>query len=853
MPHTINGIGTWYWGKRNILTRDAACEFCGSYRQLSSYDTTLYFTVLYIPLVPLGRKRVVNQCPGCTRHRAIPLKKWEAQKTESLMAAISAWQQDKSSAEKAKQAMGVAIGFQDMTAFDDVAAAASQQFARDPEMQLFLGEAYDHFGRPEMADACYQRAIGLRNDDDTRYGYAAYLIRRIRPADAKPLLDDVVPQRKRDRAPLVLALAQAYQAVGAHEPAAQLIDELGTAFPDLLSDANFERVRKTSAKYRGTNKKVAVAGLGGKGSGFRRENWFQRHGAKSLVATIIVVAAAWYLIAASQLGHHTVQVVNGTPASYVVDIDGTRRSIPALSSIALPLDEGDYTVKVVDHPEVEPAAVGLHTNFWKRPFNRKTFVINPDRTALVYSEVVRYTDNQSGGKGSRPPTQMYFGQPVYEIDKGDDVFQQPPSSVTSEHDVSRRHIDMVRKLPTASLAALIKGRFGRPAAADFMKRRALMSGDDFETTALLVAFLDHDEQLGFLRDHLADRPVRVELHRVYQQVAEAHRPDHDLVAEYKAMLDKEPGNAALTYLLARVTEPPAVAQPLFRKAAEANPPCAHALYALSADAFRDGDFARALEQVRAARKLNPNHPQFVTAEADALEAMGDTAGYLALVRSRETHDGRDLGFVADEARMLVRTGQAEQAKQRCELFVSEFSRTLSSDPDAISETRAWLDSGVAYAKGDLAAFEAALKDLKDPDAKFRVAVTRGDVAAAESALKESEEGGAGDETGPLILAVAAANAHNQSIAERAWGLAIERMKHGTRTDRAVAAAVEKGQPPSDEMLRAWAGQPAQRCLLYTALGTKFPQRRDAYFAAARKFNYANVFPQRLLAAAMDAK
>src|SRR5690348_9900907 len=100
MPSTINGIGTWYWGKRNILTRNGSCEFCGSYRQLTSYDTTLYFTVFFIPIVPLGRKRVLNQCPGCSRHRAIPLKKWEQQKTESLMAAIEAWQQDKADPEK---------------------------------------------------------------------------------------------------------------------------------------------------------------------------------------------------------------------------------------------------------------------------------------------------------------------------------------------------------------------------------------------------------------------------------------------------------------------------------------------------------------------------------------------------------------------------------------------------------------------------------------------------------------------------------------------------------------------------------------------------------------------------------
>src|SRR5215212_8490149 len=105
MPHTVNGIGTWYWGKTNILTRNAQCEFCGGYRLLSSYDTTLYFVVLFIPLIPLGRKRILDQCPACTKHRALPLKKWEQQKTAALVGALEAWQADRSNPAKARDAV----------------------------------------------------------------------------------------------------------------------------------------------------------------------------------------------------------------------------------------------------------------------------------------------------------------------------------------------------------------------------------------------------------------------------------------------------------------------------------------------------------------------------------------------------------------------------------------------------------------------------------------------------------------------------------------------------------------------------------------------------------------------------
>ena len=85
MPSRVNGIGTWYWGRNNIIARNAKCEFCGNAARLTSYDTTLFFTLLFVPLIPLQRKRVLNQCSRCRRHRVIPLKKWEENKTTALV------------------------------------------------------------------------------------------------------------------------------------------------------------------------------------------------------------------------------------------------------------------------------------------------------------------------------------------------------------------------------------------------------------------------------------------------------------------------------------------------------------------------------------------------------------------------------------------------------------------------------------------------------------------------------------------------------------------------------------------------------------------------------------------------
>ena len=63
MPMTINHIGTSYYGKSRIHRRKGTCAFCQRVGELQSYDTTLFFVVLFIPLIPLTRKHVLEECP----------------------------------------------------------------------------------------------------------------------------------------------------------------------------------------------------------------------------------------------------------------------------------------------------------------------------------------------------------------------------------------------------------------------------------------------------------------------------------------------------------------------------------------------------------------------------------------------------------------------------------------------------------------------------------------------------------------------------------------------------------------------------------------------------------------------
>ncbi len=76
MPYTFNGIGTMYYGKKNLEKYESVCENCGRAGWLKAYETRLWFTLFFIPLVPMERKQVIDYCPSCSSHRAVSLEEW---------------------------------------------------------------------------------------------------------------------------------------------------------------------------------------------------------------------------------------------------------------------------------------------------------------------------------------------------------------------------------------------------------------------------------------------------------------------------------------------------------------------------------------------------------------------------------------------------------------------------------------------------------------------------------------------------------------------------------------------------------------------------------------------------------
>src|SRR5262249_29600370 len=145
--------------------------------ELSSYDTTLFFVVLYLPIIPLGRKRILDQCSRCKRHFVAPMSKWAAAQEKDIVAANQAAAQDPKNEQKAATAIATAIQYHAKDEFQLLAESFGAKFPRSQLVHNVIGDGHAFFSQHEKALQAYRNALAAKDDPALREVIALQLIR----------------------------------------------------------------------------------------------------------------------------------------------------------------------------------------------------------------------------------------------------------------------------------------------------------------------------------------------------------------------------------------------------------------------------------------------------------------------------------------------------------------------------------------------------------------------------------------------------------------------------------------------------------------------------------------------------
>jgi tetratricopeptide (TPR) repeat protein len=289
MPTTVNGIGTTYFGKRNRRQFQGVCQSCHRPGQLENYETWLVFSVVFVPLVPIGKKQILNYCPRCRRHNVVAYAAWQMAQKEAVEKAAAELARSSHDPDAAIRMHATYDAYQlndDATRFADAMLALYGDIAR---VQFYLAAWYERLGRNDQANAAFLTAHGLE-PENLAYQRAAAMchIEDGRLEEANRLLESFKPSEPTFEPQLFYQLALAYQTQGRHADALEQFKTLAAARPALIQDRAFRKAVRRSEGVLGEPQSLVGR------DPFYRSRWVQ----VALVAAILMAAFIglnWYV------------------------------------------------------------------------------------------------------------------------------------------------------------------------------------------------------------------------------------------------------------------------------------------------------------------------------------------------------------------------------------------------------------------------------------------------------------------------------------------------------------------------------------------------------------------------------
>ena len=622
-------------------------------------------------------------------------------------------------------------------------------------------------------------------------------------------------------------LVEAYQAQGMHREASEVLDAMSQSVADLENDETFQKYRKRVSKRAGSTKPLASPLMKGKPLGYDNSR-------RVLTSVAVVVAlvgvAGFFLFQKTQ--RVDVYLVNGLGRPYNVQIAGETYNLEPLATIEVTIPRRAELLAKVSEQEIGwPATVNLSmaTNFWSTLFERKTYVVNPDRTAVIVWEQTEYRVNPTDGENA---TRVHLGRGLHSFDNLHYVFEEFPEEITLDSAGSMERRDRIWRIfdlePTDAYSAALEDGLHTDGIAYLIARLRANPADE-ATLPLAASVVPAKEFAELARPQLDVRPLEMEWHRMYQSALEMAGRGGELVNDYRSLLDAEPDNADLQYLLARVSPDPDTAERLMRASAESDPPSAYGVHGLAYQRVTEARFEEALKLARRAQDLEPDNALFSYAENEALLALRRFDGSIEETDHALEENPYDGNSVAQAVRLHVAAGE----RQRAQEIIDAFVQLLTETEEDAELWRTYLDSLYHLGSGNWKAYQEITSTVEEPRWQYHAALVAGDIQAALEALAETEIA-AYDH---LIVYIAARRAGEPNLAEQELQAAIAAMSEGTMDERALARCL-RGDAPRDIMLKLGV-QPGMKAIALAALAVQSGDARLRQLG--RKLNYQLTF------------
>ncbi len=843
MPYTVNGIGTWYYGRGGLQTRLAPCPFCGRKGVLATYETRLWFVVLFLPVIPLGKRKIFDQCPACKRHRVMPLTKWKEVESEALRKAMEQAEQKPGDGAAAINLHATLVGCRRQAEARRMADVMLADFPNDAAVFMYLAEWYAASGSPQDAQRCFARALELNPDEPAvRRAVAMGCIGKGDLGRARELLRGTDAPGPNQAPGALQALADAYHARGEHQNALEFYEAA-------------LRLAPAMGQHRPLRKRIAVsaAALGRPASMLPR---LQRRLGKFYAAAAIVLAAMASLLAYNyyRAQHQGLNLVNGLPGMVSISIDGGQGHVvlPGGRQRVVVAEGSHQAVVRQQGRDVETIPFQISDSFFGRfRFSRgPVYVLNPRGAASLVWQEHLYSAHPDPRR--LPRYQIHFGQEFSIFCDIDYPFETPPKTLHVEHNAGETPNPRILTTLAVFYAdpMTILGAFPPGTApqelVNFIEHHLTIAPDNDEllTTyfALTVGSGQGTRCRDFLKRGLKQRPIVIEWHRMYQEACELQGGE-PARGEYEAMLAADPHNSALLYLVGRLEPERSKAADYYQRAIDADARNAYPRMALAFDHVSDGDFAGAKSLAGEACRLRPRHAQMADLLYDIRFALNEYEPLEKELRQRQVEESNECQLQKKLLQVLAAQGKRDAARAADAAYAERMSRIATGEAaDAALQSRLALD----YLLGDMRDYLAESRRLKRPADGYGVFAAQLELDSlpeAQAALNTCGDHPPADAA--LLMSLAWSEDGQPQRAAEWRKKAVEALRSYGRQGTQMIALLEKGDVRLSEVGDVPVAQPMGAVFLAVlAEGSK--AGRAELLQRARVLNTNTFFPHEFL-------
>lgn len=845
MPFTFNGIGTHYYGARNRSARADTCGHCGRSATLSSYDTREWFCFVFIPLIPLTKYRILDECSSCRRHQRIKAGEFQTQLAAAVDPLREAARRAPRDPEPQLALVQTLLGWEMRAEAERELAEARTRLPENVDLILLDAQLAIDAADLERALPLYENASHLAPQNPAvTYGHGWLLHQLGRHEEAVPLLQRAgSAEETRAGATYLLAISlmklsrwnealYAFQQLVGVEPAygedkelLRLSHECKRRLGYLPSEAERRAGRrwwpfgrrakrvKLEAQPRSIRPSIAIAGI-----------------VIALLVAGVFVVDAW-----KSKTHIVLYVDNALEEPITVAIDG--RKIDVIRGRTLEtLGEGAHEIVVSgpDGKEIERHAFTLEElSLVDSITTERFFVYNVGGRRIYRRARHGYAQRAEDSEYSE---EMIGMQRWIEQRDVDFVFENAPDQISVSSSASRvTRVSFTAAddvdLATYALIRLNEGKKEEAALAIETAVAAAPCNAQVRRSQVYLAGLagaTPEEAAALALQWIGDCPEDdLEAHRAYQDASEAAGRREELVDEYRRMVAREPLSAMAHYLYGRTLDDPEQALAEHRLAIELDPELAWGHIAL-AHALRLMDrHAEAFDELAIATEIPGRDDATLVLYAAGGIAAGRTAE--AWARIDRICSERPDDLAAASAAWLLAAVSGEWAK------AEEIQKKLAAYEEPGDAW--WRTTQLQRARGDAdveARIEQAREDqsLAGAAAHLRVArkIEGGDFEGALVAVEEGAEW-----VDPVMAALFEAYA--------AAGLLLE--GNAPEAERALASAWEKIEAAEDSeakrgaaaVVRGLRGELSPEAVLVVARATD--QVEHGWFVAAVRAAAAN--------------